>query len=224
MPQPTATLEDLTRIMAQSPGCPICHYGRQAGHAFLEGLLYESVNDFGLRQQLVQSLGFCAFHSQETLSFPGARLGAAILERAMLKEALRRVQRQAPARRSRLRRAHGDLSPTLDDCPVCQHERGAERRAIEELLGHWDDDWAGALENVGGLCYNHLHQAIRLSPDKKRASQLKAIHQRLWQALIDHLDAFIRKHDYRFRHEPISDEETEAIREAILILTGERTS
>ena len=223
MPQPTATLEDLARIMAQSPGCPICHYGRQAGHAFLEGLLYESVNDFGLRQQLGQSLGFCAFHSQEMLRFPGTRLGAAILEQAMLKEALHRINDQTPARRSLLggRRNHGDVSPVLGDCPVCLHEREAERRAIEELLAHWDDDWAGALENAGGLCYNHLHQAIRLSPDRETASQLKAIHQRLWQALIEHLDAFIRKHDYRFRHEPISDEETEAIRRAILILTGE---
>ncbi len=226
MSHPNATLEDLARIMAHAPGCPICHYGRQTGHAFLEGLLYESVNDFGLRQQLTQSLGFCASHSREMLSFPGTRLGAAILEQAMLKEALRRAQAQTPARRSLLggRRNHDAASPHRGDCPVCRHEREAERRAIQELLGHWDDAWAGALENAGGLCYNHLHQAIHLSPDKGTASQLKAIHQRLWQALIDHLNEFIRKHDYRFRDELISDAESEAIRRAILILTGERTS
>ena len=222
MPQPNATLEDLARIMTQTPGCPICHYGRQAGHIFLEGLLYESVNDVGLRQQLVQSLGFCAFHSQEMLRFPGARLGAAILEQAMLKEALRRIQTQTPGRRSllRSRRANAAPSSNHDGCPVCRYEREAEQRALEELLAHWDDDWAGALENVGGLCYNHLHQALQLSADKTTAAQLKGLHQRLWQRLIDHLDEFIRKHDYRFRDEPISDAEAEAIRRAIHILTS----
>lgn len=222
MPQPTATLEDLARITAQTPGCPICRYGRQAGRAFLEGLLYESVNDFGLRQQLVQSLGFCAYHSREMLRFPGARLGAAILEQAMLKEALRRIQTQTPARRSLLRGRRASAAPASnhDGCPVCRHEREAEQRAVEELVADWNGAWAEALENAGGLCYNHLHQAIQLSPNKAAASQLKALHQRLWQALIDHLDEFIRKHDYRFRDEAISDAEAEAIRRAIHVLTS----
>ncbi len=220
---PTTTLETLARLMAQTTGCPICHYGRATGQVFLENLLYESVNDFGIRQQLTQRLGFCALHSREMLQLPGARLGAAILEQAMLKEALRRLEDLVPARRSLLghRRALGSSPPSQQNCLVCEHERQNEIRAIEDLVGHWDDAWAEALENVGGLCYNHLHQAIRLSPNKTIAAQLKTSHQRLWQTTIARLDAFIRKHDYRFRDEPIQAEEAQAIHRAIAILTGE---
>ncbi len=220
----SATLEALARWMDQAHGCPICHYKRMSGHGFLDSLLYESVNDFGLRQQLTQSLGFCALHSREMLLFPGAKLGAAILEQSMLKEALRRIEVSKPASRRSLlggRGRRGGDPSKHKSCPICLHEREAEQRALEELLSHWDGAWAASLEKAGGLCYNHLTQALRLSANETTSRQLKALHQRLWRALVAHLDEFIRKQDYRFRHEPIQDEEREAIQRAVRILTGE---
>jgi hypothetical protein len=186
--------------------------------------MYESVNDYGLRQQLTKTMGLCAFHSQELLTFPGSKLGAAIIEQAMLKEALRRMKAASPERNSFFSRS-GKTSPTYhapdqSTCPACKHERAAELRAIEELLSQWNDAWAGLLENTGGLCFNHLVQMIKLAP-KSTGQSLKTMHQRLWMNLDSQLDEFIRKQDYRFRHEEISDEEGDASRRAITILTGE---
>ncbi len=216
----SSTLEDLKRFMAQEPGCPVCHYEQQAGAHFLDGLLYESVNDFGLRQQLTRSLGFCAYHSWVSLTIPGTRLGTAIIEQAMLKEAIRRLQGQSPGRRSLLGKR-----PSLPEenraCPVCVHEAEAAARAIADLMEAWDATWAGLLESAGGLCYNHLRHAIHLAPNPATARALKDLHARLWQQVVDHLDEFIRKHDYRFREEAILDEESMALRQAICILTGE---
>ena len=224
MTQPNATLEDLERILHEQEGCPICHYGREAGRKYLDGVMYESVNDFGLRQRLVENMGFCAFHSQEILTFPGAKLGAAIIEQAMLKEALRRIDGASPARSSLFSRgnkgAHVSLVPDRSTCPACLHEQGAEQRAIEELLAHWDDIWAGLLEKAGGMCFNHLMQALRLAP-KSTGQTLKNMHEHLWQEIIAQLDEFIRKQDYRFRDEEISEEEGSASRRTIAILTGE---
>ncbi len=215
----SSTLEDLKRLMAQGPGCPVCRYEQQAGVHFLDGLLYESVNDYGLRQQLTRSLGFCAYHSWASLAIPGTRLGTAIIEQAMLKEALRRLADQSPGRRSLL----GKRAPLPAEdraCPVCLHEQQAAARAMADLMKVWDATWARALESAGGLCYNHLRQAIHLA-QPATAQALKDLHVHLWQQVVDHLDEFIRKHDYRFREEGILDEESEALRQAIRILTGE---
>ncbi len=223
MIQPNATLEDLHRLLTEKEGCPICHYGRLAGRKYLDGVMYESVNDFGLRERLVKNMGFCAFHSQEMLTFPGAKLGAAIIEQAMLKEALRRVHGTAAARNSLFSRGNNTPATSVPDrnsCPACQHEQAAERRAIEELIAHWDDEWEALLEKSGGLCFNHLMQALRRAP-KARGRTLKTMHERLWQDTIAQLDEFIRKQDYRFRDEAISEEEGIASRRTIAILTGE---
>ncbi len=224
MSQPNATLEDLSIILHEKQGCPICHYGRQAGRKYLDGVMYESVNDFGLRERLVQNMGFCAFHSQEMLTFPGAKLGTAIIEQAMLKEALRRIKATSSGRNSFFSRGSKSESfhaaPDRNTCPACLHEQASERRAIEELLAYWNDDWAGLLEKSGGMCFNHLALALHLAP-KATAKSLKQMHERRWREIIAQLDEFIRKQDYRFRHEPISEEEAIASRRSIDILTGE---
>jgi hypothetical protein len=221
----SATLNRLAGLMARGGGCPVCNYQQERGRHFLEGLLYESVNDIGLRQQLEGSLGFCHRHSRAMLQISGGRLGAAILEQAMLKEALRRLDARGPSRRKLLggRRTNGEEAPGTA-CLVCAREQEAARRALEELMGHWDASWAEALENSGGLCYNHLQQALTLAPDRTTRDQLAALHARVWRDLIARLDAFIRKHDYRFRDEVISDEESRAIIRAVAILTGEDPS
>ena len=224
MTQPNATLEDLHTILTGQEGCPICQYGRLAGRKYLDGVMYESVNDYGLRERLVKNMGFCAFHSQEILTFPGAKLGAAIIEQAMLKEALRRMQGVSGGRSSLFSRGSksSDTStlPDRQSCPACLHEQQAEKRAIEELLSHWDDDWLRLLENSGGMCFNHLMQTLRLAP-KPIGKTLRTLHERLWQDIIGQLDEFIRKQDYRFRDEFISEEEGIASRRTIAILTGE---
>ena len=85
------------REMLQKPGCPVCHVGRKVARGQINSLLYDSVTDKDSREKLAESLGFCNLHSRELLSFPGERLGATIIEWAVLREAQRRLQRSAPA-------------------------------------------------------------------------------------------------------------------------------
>ena len=224
MPQPNNLLETLETILHQQTGCPICHYGRQAGRNYLDGILYESVNDYGLRQRLAENLGFCDFHSREMLTFAGAKLGAAIIEQAMLKEALRQMEQLSGSRRPRFSRSKkqgpGLKLPDKDACMVCQFEQAHERMAIEDLLKHWDASWARLLQDAGGLCLQHLGQSLLRAPGPVQ-KELKQMHKTLWQTHIAHLDEFIRKQDYRFRDEIISEQEGLASRRTIAILTGE---
>lgn len=206
----------------------------QAGHQYLDGLLWESVNDAGARGELTASLGLCGRHSRELLTFPGERLGVAIIQRVVLVEALQRLDAPpVPKRPSwivrlrecwrHLRRSaarNEDSGPPIL-CPACTQQARAESWALTELVEHLPGDLDAPLLAAGGLCWTHLQTALNLPGQKDGRRRLVDIHRRLWGDLVGLLDAFIRKYDYRFRHEPSVDGEQASIERALDILTGE---
>ena len=210
----------------QQPGCPICRLGNKAGRSRIDGLLYDSVTDTDSREQLAASLGLCRSHSRELLTFPGERLGATIIEWAVLREAQRRLQRSAPSSapslRQRLRGQTAGQSPlsSAGPCPACTHQAEIEARALSELLENLVGDLQAPLRAAGGLCWPHLEQAVAAANDLQLHSALVSLHDAAWQELIDLMGEFIRKRDYRFSGETISDEESAALEQAISVLTG----
>lgn len=214
------------REMLQQPGCPICHVGRKVARSQIDALLYDSVTDRDSREKLAASMGFCSAHSRELLTFSGERLGATIIEWALLREAQRRLQRTAPAAgpslRQRLRGqpAAGSGLTAAEPCPVCANQATQEARSLRELLEHLVGDLDAPLRTAGGLCWPHLDRAISAASDPRVHSTLVSLHTEVWQVLIDHMGEFIRKRDYRFSDETPSDDETAAVERAIEALTG----
>ena len=212
--------------MLQQPGCPICHVGYKVARSQLDALLYDSVTDKDSREKLAGSMGFCSAHSRDLLSFPGERLGATIIEWALLREAQRRLQRSAPAAGRSLAqrlRGQGPAASSLgaeDPCPVCLHKAEIEARSLRELLEHLVGDLETPLAAAGGLCWPHLELAMRSASDPRVHSALVSLHDQVWQGLIDQMAEFIRKRDYRYSQETITDEETAAVERSIEIMTG----
>ncbi|NOX63569.1 MAG: hypothetical protein GXP42_16725 [Chloroflexi bacterium] len=224
----TTTYFELQDALSE-PGCPICRIGEEAGRRMLDGLLYESVNDPTAREKLKDSLGFCHVHSRQLLTFSGERLGAAIIERAVLQEAIRRLSQVAkPSSSSRLRNWLSDNGgeesalPPGGPCPICDHQAAVEKRAVEELMRHLMDEFKEPLRVAGGLCWPHLQLALRVKRKARAKSVLLEIQESAWKELSGHLDEFIRKRDYRFRHEGLSEQEAASIERAIAALTGGR--
>lgn len=214
------------REMLQKPGCPVCHVGRKVARGQIDSLLYDSVTDKDSREKLAESLGFCSLHSRELLSFPGERLGATIIEWAVLREAQRRLQRSAPAGapgiRQRLRgqtAGESSLAPA-GPCPICRNQTELEARSLRELLEHLVGDLDAPLQAAGGLCWPHLDLAMAAASDPRVHGSLVKLHSDVWQGLIDQMGEFIRKRDYRFSGETITDDETAAMEKAIRVLTG----
>ena len=212
--------------MLQQPGCPICHVGYKVARSQLDALLYDSVTDKDSREKLAGSMGFCSAHSRDLLSFPGERLGATIIEWALLREAQRRLKGSAPAAGSswRLRlRGQPSASSSLaaeDPCPACTHKAEIEARSLRELLEHLVGDLEKPLAAAGGLCWPHLDLAMRSANDPRVHSALVNLHDQVWQGWIDQMGEFIRKRDYRYSQETITDEETAAVERSIEIMTG----
>jgi hypothetical protein len=225
MSQQSYFYQELQEMLRQ-PGCPICHVGRKVARSQIDAMLYDSVTDREGREKLAESMGFCSAHSRDLLTFSGERLGATIIEWALLREAQRRLQRSAPAAgpslRQRLRgQAAAASSLAADDpCPVCANQAELEARSLRELLEHLVGDLETPLRTAGGLCWPHLDLAMRSASDPRVHGALVSLHDGIWQGLIDQMEEFIRKRDYRYSQETISDEETAAVERSIEVLTG----
>lgn len=212
--------------MLAARGCPMCRAGGQSGRRYLDALLFESVTDPGIRAELESSLGFCDRHHRQMLTFPGERLGVAIIEQALLKEALRRLgSSPGPSRRSgwraRLGSGAADASP-LDPCPACRQEADASDRTMSVLLQHLAGDLDQPLREAGGLCWPHLTRALARCADATTYAALVEVHEAAWGQVVSDLGEFIRKRDHRFRHETVSDAEADAIEQAMDALGGKR--
>jgi hypothetical protein len=92
-------------------------------------------------------------------------------------------------------------------CPACVAEGAAAAGAVKQVLGTVTGS-DGALEAIHGvpLCRPHLALALSLAPDETAEWRLIRSALARWQALHAELSEYIRKQDYRFRHEPYGTE------------------
>lgn len=209
----------------QQGGCPLCRLARRASDSYLHALIYEGVTDVKVREELRDARGLCARHGWRLAGQRGAVLGTAIIYRDVI-NTLVRVLEAGEAGGSRfLGRREGSLGRALAatrECPACVLERDAEQRTAKILLRHLED--AAIQEEyrkAGGLCLPHLQLA--LSHGGQAATRTLAAWQAgAWSELRDHLDELIRKHDYRFRHEPVTEAESVSWERAVAGIVGER--
>lgn len=227
----TVTHQQLQAIIVK-PGCPVCGLVQEAVNTYLDTLLWESSTDFNFYHMLDASLGFCGRHSRQLLTFGGQRLAAAVVERASLLAALRRLPELAaapetargrfrlgqPRVKSGAQPARSSLPAAIRPCPACVRETTEEARGIGVLLKHLDE-FSGPLLDAGGLCLPHFTQAVQAADAPKRATLL-AIQRQGWTELSGHLEEFIRKHMAHHHTDPITDQARLAVERTIAALTG----
>lgn len=235
----TQTFYDLRDAMKE-PGCAVCRLQAIAAERFIAGLIYEKVNDPGLRATMRLSRGFCHDHSW-LLDRSGAALGVAIITHDVLKHVLADMGRGAfspvPALsftraqekldQSRPKSATSSyvaaLEPTAE-CPACTRTRETEEACFATLREH-------ALEEGGlladycasdGLCLPHFRRLISGIGDAEVFAAITDAQRAIWQQLVDELGEAVRKSDYRFYGELLANE-GDAWRRAIGALAGNRS-
>ncbi len=224
--------DDITMVGAREAlrrgGCPVCRVGSESARRYLRGFLHEQVNDPGVREELLKSRGFCSHHAWMLTQFHDA-LGVAIVYRHLAQELARDCT--AVAEHGRLRNV-GRRSPGLGasvrallrpsrSCPACLVVHQAEETALTALLARLEDDQLrAALSGESALCLPHLIQAAGLAQDGGQVRRLASMQAAMLEILRGHLDEFIRKHDYRFRDEGVTQKEGVAWTRAIEALVG----
>ncbi len=208
-------------------GCPVCYIRNDATDRYLSGLLYEQVNDAGLRHSLIRSKGFCRPHAW-ALSRAGDILGIAILYKDQIEEAIRDLHRTSRAldteRHRNLWQRNGTRRKTIgaflrqrrtpqEPCPPCRIGKATAERAIVTLISHLDDSVIQrALEHSAFLCLPDLDSALEYTRTREQAQRLLDLAEVKLKRLEEELAELIRKRDYRFLNEPRGDEQTAWLR------------
>jgi len=210
----------------RQPGCPLCRLADQWVGRYLDSLMYENVNDPGLRETLARSLGFCNEHAWRFAGLSGgASLGIALIYRSLINRiagALERARYTAPASLPWQRVREGldreqpsgaaraliqSLEPQAG-CPACSHRDEMETTTLTAVVAGLGQDRGlqEALRAAGGLCLPHLRRAFQLARTAAAFETLQAMMRDQMATLLSELDEFIRKNDYRFQHEGFGPE------------------
>lgn len=217
-------------------GCPICRLCSQAVDRYLDHLLYESVNDPGVRRNIRRSWGFCKEHAWQ-LQQKGDALGIAIIYQDVIATILRTLSRaQKPGLhfpthwlRRALPGAASEISHQLakrfapaGECPACLHRAEVEYAYLETLLQHHADPELISLWRASnGLCWPHFQQALQLVQDEATFHLLIDMELAHLSRLCSELREFIRHHDYHFVDQGFGSEGDSWIR-AIAKVSGWR--
>jgi len=224
--------DDITMVKVREAlkqgGCPICRIVTQSARRYLDGFLYEQVNDPEVRAELVKSRGFCTHHAWMLIQFHDT-LGVAIVYRHLVQELARdyhAIAQDAVVHKTARRgagfgaRVRADLRPSRP-CPACQIVHRAEEYALTALLQRLEDgEVEAALRGESFFCLPHFVKAAELAQDGQQVRRLAGMQEAMLETMRGHLDELIRKHDYRFRDEGVTSDESVAWMRAIEALVG----
>lgn len=179
------------------PGCPLCNTGTVAAQTALARLTTD-------REDL------CYAHAW--LLADDVRAGQVPFPQAHTV-----LSGMAARWRHRMQRAAAD-TPTAPECPVCLAARTAEGANSQALLNQIGDERIqGAVTQAGGVCVPHLRRI--LMGDHPDMVTLLGVEKAVADSVLTELDAFIRKHDYRYADEAKGYEGTSWYR-AIRLIAG----
>ncbi len=178
-------------------GCALCRLTDRYERQFMESVFYESVNDAAVRGQLQESAGLCLRHTQTFLQI-GDLLGLSILGAALIENRLAVLEQ-----------------PKGTGCLFCRQNEQNERRLLQAFVRYWLlQEFRTSFMESQGLCLKHFRQIYKRLEDRSLAAQLWQIERGKLKDLQKLLQEIIRKHDYRFHREAISEQETEAVKRA----------
>ncbi|HWP59858.1 MAG TPA: DUF6062 family protein [Candidatus Acidoferrales bacterium] len=212
-------------------GCPICRLVVEIGRQYLDQLFYESVLDVPTRLKLIESFGFCNWHTWQVPSLPpicSPEAGFSIFASDLLRklalvteDALKRA-REKKTLRSFFRKIRLRFSDALKraPCPACLYVSEFEAYYLQDLLDFIRDrELLAAYESSQGICWPHFRALETRRAKHPNLPFLAELQQKKAHALRETLEEFIRKLDHRFQRE-LTVEERGAWKVAMEFLAG----
>jgi len=232
----TMSLHDLRDALAQ-PGCAVCRLKTDSAERFLDGLLWESVNDPVRRRGIRQAQGFCHNHAW-ALVRSSASLGVAIIMRDVLQNVLRTLEEAAfealPSLSWRhIKQTLGSRRPSAATselvaqlepraaCPACVMVERTEGMILDTLVASLlgEGDLLTVYRASDGLCLPHFRETLARVRERETFEALVSAQRAIWERLVGHLDESIRKSDHRFLNQAWGEEAGAWLR-AIAALVG----
>jgi hypothetical protein len=222
MPEKDVLYHELLEAL-QAEGCAVCRLARGASDSYIHALIHEGVTDVKLREALRDARGLCYRHGWRLAHERGAVLGTAIIYRDVINTLVKALEANSNPPARLFGRGQPDLSRALAasaTCPACVLERDAEQREVKVLLSYINDtSLEAAYKSAGGICLPHFQLAL----SQASASAVRTLagwQAEAWSRLRGELDELIRKHDYRFRSEPVTEDEASSWKRAVAAVVG----
>ncbi len=204
-------------------GCAVCRLAHEVQVHYITDVLYSKTTSIQTRAELRDARGFCATHAL-LLEGIGHALDLSIVYQDILMTARDALEKASPQRATskRGRRQIADTLSPQSECPACRYRNELESVYVETFIDHLADPaFVERIRAAAPLCLCHYRQAIEHGMPAAHFEALREVELAHWQTLIGELGEFVRKHDHRFRHEPIGKEGDAWIR-AIDAITGTR--
>lgn len=209
---------EITEAMKE-PGCPVCTLAERAVAGKIDSLAYESVTDPDAREELRDSLAFCAVHGRQWLAQAGP-LGTAIIYNDVLNKLRRTLQSAEKGDTSaslgeRVQRLFGGARPSegtttlaalleaSKPCPACDYSLEVEgRMCLAFAHGLREHHFEDAFEKHPlGLCLPHFRSVLRKTASRAHVETLVRVQEAKWAVTCEELSEVARKFDYRYQHE-----------------------
>ncbi len=190
---------------AKLPGCMLCRLVSEATRQHLEHLLYENVNDAGVRAQWRRARGFCHRHAWMLADSQDA-LGIAVLYLDLVESCGESVLSEKAG------------SP----CTICDAEALALQGHLGTIEQYCDDaELRAAIDASDGLCGPHLRAVLQ----RVRHAGMKRAFVRASETAVQRLGGELRRliESFDYRRSPPDDERIRlAWRRAIEMVVGHR--
>ena len=157
-------------------GCPVCWLLTRYDARSFDSLLYEFVNDVGVRSEIRQTLGFCNYHAwvlhqvatdltPGKLSAGGGQMGIGIIYLDLVETLIKRLEALSSSTSKRHAKTLATLSKSTGTvCPMCSARAQFELWYLESILRNIAmKDFAEKYAACDGLCAIHLLRALELS-------------------------------------------------------------
>jgi len=212
---------ELLESLQNAKVCALCEMRERSTHRYLENLLYEHVNDPGLRGKLVQSRGFCGHHAKVLVSF-GDGLGTAILYQDQVKQTLAFLEQlEEASKKAHRRKAMSDWDRHAP-CPACTLEESHDASRIGTLLGGiGESEMREAFEGSPGLCIPHLLKVLVAAAKPSIQEDLLRLERAKFSNLLNELEEYCRKHEYQHARKEYGTE-ADSWQRAVQMLLGRR--
>jgi len=190
---------------AKQPGCMLCRLVREATRRYLEHLLYENVNDPGLRAQWRKARGFCHRHAWMLADSQDA-LGIAVLYLDLVESCGRAILAERAG----------------TPCVICEAEARVLQSHLETIEQYHDDaELRAAIDASDGLCGPHF----RVVSQRLCRPEMRQAFARVSEAAVQRLGGELRRliESFDYRRSPPDDERTRlAWRRAVEMVGGHR--
>ena len=208
---PNITYLHIKRAIESNRQCFLCTLENEIERKYIDTYLYELVMDSSSRQKIIESRGFCNFHSYKMLiaaSKPESSdgHGMALVMESVMEKLIQDLNSQKRHDRSDFREMLADEAK----CPACIHLydfMNTYAKEVIELLSSHNVEFLKLLKESKGLCVPHfvglVHEILDNTSGKSRdiVDFLTEVEETNLSRLDSELADYIKRQSYEFSAE-----------------------